>query len=925
MRRRLALAAALLPAAWITTAAALGLGDIDVHSGLNQPFSATIPLNATSAEAAGVRVGLASNSDFERAGVDRIGVLSSFKFDVKTEGATPRIELVSSQAVREPMVVFLIEVRSAGNRIVREYTVFLDPPDYAAPVPVPVPTVAAAPTRPAVAPQQPPQPSASSATSDFYETAAEAERGGFAPVPRSTDSSSTATTPILDEPARLTRSEVQVRPEQPTTSGQQPGRYGPVRPGETLWSVASKLRPGPAVSMDQMLLGLYRANPRAFDGGIDGLMKGMVLTVPGVDELTAVSPAQARDEVRVLRSGGATMPAKKPAPSPQPTVAPSVIPTAAPTPTPEPTTAPEPASSDAAVETPAEPAPITLPEDSFADDGAETPAETGMADLPPDLPLAEPEQGDAELMPSETPADATGAEHADEGLATSEPELAAGEEAALPPAVEEEIFEEPAPASESGLLESLLIPLILGVLLIGGIGFLIAKVLARRKGQQAGGSEAAVTPKPASISKPDFAATVAATAGAAEAAAPELEATQEQTQRFDETLEAAAPQGDADEGLADVDLPAAPATEAVTPPPAEPEPVDFDLTGQFESQTVQIDLDANDPVSEADFHLAYGLYDEAALLLQQAAEKEPQRSDIRVKLAETYFAAGKADEFLQCAGDIKPMLSPAEWQKISILGQQLCPDEELFKATDGGAVESADLDLDLSSAEPAATDAAAADGAEPERLDQAAPPSPAADEPAGLEFNLEDFELPPLESDQAAPATPAESAGEDRGEGLDFDLSQFDLGAGDAEPAAAEADAQADTGGNAVDFDLGDVSLETSDDATAAPASEAEAVLELPELGAGDDIAEPPAQTSGLESESVEPTEQIQLDDVDLGDASTSEALSAGDEAGTKLDLARAYVDMGDNDMAKSLLDEVVEQGSDEQKREAQSLLQRLG
>src|SRR3546814_14918444 len=84
-------------------------------------------------------------------------------------------------------------------------------------------------------------------------------------------------------------------------------------------------------------------------------------------------------------------------------------------------------------------------------------------------------------------------------------------------------------------------------------------------------------------------------------------------------------------------------------------------------------LDANDPVSEADFHLAYGLYDEAALLLRQAAEKEPQRNDIGIKLAETYFAAGKTAEFAQTAAALKPKVSASEWQKLAIMGQQLNP------------------------------------------------------------------------------------------------------------------------------------------------------------------------------------------------------------------------------------------------------------
>jgi hypothetical protein len=70
--------------------------------------------------------------------------------------------------------------------------------------------------------------------------------------------------------------------------------------------------------------------------------------------------------------------------------------------------------------------------------------------------------------------------------------------------------------------------------------------------------------------------------------------------------------------------------------------IDFDITSQIEAQTVPISLEANDPISEADFHLAYGLYDEAILLLKEAIQKDPARKELVIKLAETYFAAGRS-------------------------------------------------------------------------------------------------------------------------------------------------------------------------------------------------------------------------------------------------------------------------------------------
>jgi len=65
------------------------------------------------------------------------------------------------------------------------------------------------------------------------------------------------------------------------------------------------------------------------------------------------------------------------------------------------------------------------------------------------------------------------------------------------------------------------------------------------------------------------------------------------------------------------------------------------------------------------------------------------------------------------------------------------------------------------------------------------------------------------------------------------------------------------------------------------------------------------------------------LDD-DLGDLDDSELFSAEDEVGTKLDLARAYIDMGDNESAKGILDEVVTDGNDDQKKDANELIERI-
>ncbi|MEQ1438193.1 FimV/HubP family polar landmark protein [Fontimonas sp. SYSU GA230001] len=829
LRRIAAVLPVLWPLLWVSSAAALGLGEIDVRSGLNQRFVAQIPITAASAEELEtLKVSLASNAEFEKAGIERLSYLSTLRFEVKG-GPAPRIEISSDQLAREPFLTLLLDVRQAGNRLVREYTVFLDPPEYRAP-----------PNR----------------TPEFYETAAER-----AARPAPTPQPAVPAPPRAPEPREPVAQRPRAEPYGEPMLAADGGRYGPVQGQETLWSIAARLRP-PAATMDQMMLALYRGNPSAFEGGINGLLKGALLTVPSAEDVLAVDPQTAKEEVLRLRGQRApvrpqprTEPAVTSAPEPVPTVRPPPITTPVPTlaPTPAPSAAPTPAPT-------AEPTAQPTPQ-----------------------PTAEPTAGPAGEITE--PVTEIGAVPADEVAPTPAPKPR------VTPAADDVVATKPRPEPEAGLLETLLLPLIGGLIVLGGLGYLVSRLLARRKAAPVAPPLAArqmpsarpVEPPVVAVAKPAAAAAAAAAApaaaaeAAARAGAAGFDTEQIKTQQ-----------------IPTQQIPAAAAPAAAEPAPSDALPtdtVDFDLTGQFEAQTVQINLDANDPVSEADFHLAYGLYDEAALLLKQAAEKEPQRTDIRVKLAETYFAAGKRAEFEQCAREMKSMLPEAEWQKIAIMGQQLAPDSELFKDGAGAAaVGRTDFDLDFGtpSAVPAAAPAAAA-AAEP-RLDQ------------GLDFKLEDLEAPKLEQ-------PSLEVAPDKGEALEFDLSQFDLA--ESAPAAAAPAAAAKDQGNSLDFDL-DLSgfdvREASEVAASAPPP-----------------PEPAPAAAPAPKAAPEDMGEIRLDDIDLGEFGGEPPTAGSDEVSTKLDLARAYVDMGDHDMARTLLDEVAQQGNAEQKKDAQALMAQLG
>ncbi len=121
------------------------------------------------------------------------------------------------------------------------------------------------------------------------------------------------------------------------------------------------------------------------------------------------------------------------------------------------------------------------------------------------------------------------------------------------------------------------------------------------------------------------------------------------------------------------------------------------------SSETAINLDQGDPLAEADFHMAYGLYDQAADLIRIAISREPNRRDLKLKLLEVFFVWGNKEQFLHSArelADTRSEAAPGEWEKIVIMGKQLAPEDPLFSG--GGAISGATdggVDLDLEGGE----------------------------------------------------------------------------------------------------------------------------------------------------------------------------------------------------------------------------------
>ncbi len=253
-------AALLLAVCLPHQALALGLGDIELDSHLNERFSASIPLyDAEGLQATEVIVSLATREDFERVGVERFFFLTSLRFAVEMADGEPVIRVSSAQPMAEPYLNFLVEVLWPQGRLLKEYTVLLDPPTYTATVQAPVRAereVVSAPPARSVAPSPPP------------------------PSGRVSGRPSQRGTQVSLGGSSSPRGEMMT------------GR------SDTLWSVAYRNRPSEQVSVNQYMLAIQRANPEAFiDGNINLMKAGYVLRMPSQSEAQSLTVAEATAEV----------------------------------------------------------------------------------------------------------------------------------------------------------------------------------------------------------------------------------------------------------------------------------------------------------------------------------------------------------------------------------------------------------------------------------------------------------------------------------------------------------------------------------------------------------------------------------------------------------------------------------------------------
>jgi pilus assembly protein FimV len=243
-------------------AQALGLGEIHLDSALNEPLAANIDIvGATAEDLAGITASIANRETFEHFDVDRPAFLSTVVFKISHDSRGRAVLAVrSTEACTEPLLNMLVDVRWRGGELVRQYTLLLDPPGFPSATPV-------------------------------AEAVVGAPAAYTAPV---------NTRPAVSKALIETSKPTVPASEKPSTTAGEPAARKTVRVGAkaTLRGVAWRVGSRSDAALKRMMIAIFRANPNAFEGNINRLRRGAVLTIPSATEVSAISVADANHEVQ---------------------------------------------------------------------------------------------------------------------------------------------------------------------------------------------------------------------------------------------------------------------------------------------------------------------------------------------------------------------------------------------------------------------------------------------------------------------------------------------------------------------------------------------------------------------------------------------------------------------------------------------------
>lgn len=865
---------------------ALTLGSISVRSALNQPFEAVIQLASVSGDDLDTAsVSIAPNADFKRAGLDRPAVLSDFRFEFGAgRGGKHTVKVTSAAPIRDPILEFLVEVISRQGRMLRQYTVLLDPPEL-------------------------PADFRSSSAIDSPRTAPR-RSGSIRRIP--------APAPVAQRPAVV----------RPSSGGSaQPANYGPTRRGETAGELARRLRPSSAISLNQMMMALLRANPQAFgNNNINNLKSGVMLRIPDEQEITSVSRAQATNDFqRQYRDWKAGI-----ASAPPPKVERQVV----------------------SEQMRADLARVRAPQRR---------GESGELVLVPprddDQPLAASPGSEAvgAFGPDGLP-DGTGATDETNEELRRQRDLAQ-EQAHT---VAREAMELRSRADELelrlGRVEKAF------ALQSADFATLQARLAQLSEGAQpeGGADDVAIPTEPAQPVD-----VIAADAGKAAEPVADTPAVNDQQAPGSSGLMAALPEMVEDNwpllggALAILGLGAGGMVLARRRRGEVVEPVE-----ELDVEQAMPKMVAGDILTEVNQYLVLGRPQQAEERLKQELAINPERLDLSLKLLEVYSRTSNKEAFDALAAEVFTRLGRdpgrPDWQRVAGMGRRLSPNNPLYAATAPSPTSpGTEPSTPVAGMPPTTATGVASEMAGHALGDEATPEAipefQTVVEDDGLAFEELEQELRRLEEEIGAtvaeeqgglggatdsgagigsrpaqpgpapvPSTPADTrvdAGVDAGadisadlDSLDFDLSFDDLGALEKDDAGAASTTDS-SDDSSLDFDWGADEGAAGDDAI---------TLEAPSNPAPQETANTVSDDFGLGFDD----EALSLDEAggDLGPAEGR--VSAGmdmEELTTKLDLARAYVDMDDKASAIDILSEVLKESTGALHDEAEALRKQLG
>ncbi|MBA3023158.1 MAG: hypothetical protein KKB48_01045 [Gammaproteobacteria bacterium] len=936
-----------------------------VSSNLGQPLKAEIELVAVEkADRNSIVAKLASVEAFKAAGIDYPYALPKLKFAIANrDSAQPRVIITSAQPVNEPFVTLLVEVAWPSGKLMREYTFLLDPVGFAvepqaetvkpiAPVvstppalSEPLPVADAMP-EPLIAPTVPEAPAeaapaeVSAEATDVEPTAA--EQAPVTEAPPAEEVAAMPAEPVQEEAPVVVEDALSKEEAIPVAENVD---IKVVR-GDSLSKIALKVKPAD-VSLERMLVAMYRANSDAFMGkNMNRLKAGKIIRVPDAAEIEAVQQGEAvkvyraqvedwnayRQQLAAVRAEAREQTAQQGA---------SGKVTAAVT------------EKAASKEAPTEVLKLSkgeAPGDGVAGGSASSKEEESVAkakalkEAQDRTALLEKNVKDLERLAELKKQQAEAAQKATQAPDAGVPTASIGASAPVPakpvakPAVPAPVE---VPQAEVSLIDSLLEdPVLLG----GGAAGLIALLgagfwLSRRSGK--------TVPKKA-----------------AAAVASEADDIGSSTGRIAE--------------------------------PVMPSPDTGDFTQQAEDTAEESHSDEVDPIAEADLFLTFGRDVQAEEVLKEALNSKPGDVPIILKLLSIYSTRKDTNAFMTYARQIKDGGDEAAWQQVAAMGRELEPGNPYYggdgEANDAGAPQveetaepAVDFDLGFGSSgsenqESNALDTMMMDTFATEKSEATAqaddflgtvvmqPQSSSSESTtilsakemqaaseAPMDFDITGAHQDSESKNKAAESTEGSNTESAASDDLIFDVtsthpgvpSQMTEAAGASDQteasddlmfdvtsthsgfqapvaAATAAETAASEGLDDLMFDITSAQPEeTAAAKTETPASDDSLAftLDIPEYGQSAEEKPSAPMDIGLGEIS------LNLDGLGGSDAASPAAEVKDErwqEVATKLDLAKAYQEMGDGAGAKEILEEVMRDGDDQQRASAQSILDQL-